>query len=386
MDTKVSALTSAASAASTDLLLLITDPGGTPASKKITVAALFTSPTIVTPTIASFVNATHDHTNAAGGGTLNASAIAAGQLAAARGGFGADVSGSSGVPLFAAGVPTFTSTSGTGNFARVTSPTFVTPTLGAAGATSVALTGTGGAGYFEGVNQASAPGTPTSAGRLFWDSTNRLSWIGTNGFTRAFDGTSNTASRVYVLPDADSKFPIFSQVVTFSGPTAARTYTLPDANATLARTDASNTFAAAQTINGQLTIAASQVLAWQGKSNIFGGTTDGVIVLWNSAQTDFTRLQFGGSTSSFPALKRSSANLEVKLADDSAYSRLAASGVNLQGVTIANLPGTPAAGMTAYVTNGDASLAWGATAINSGGGATKYLVWYNGANWTVLGK
>ena len=28
------------------------------------------SPTIVTPTIASFANATHDHTNAAGGGTL----------------------------------------------------------------------------------------------------------------------------------------------------------------------------------------------------------------------------------------------------------------------------------------------------------------------------
>lgn len=37
-----------------------------------------TSPTIVTPTIASFANATHTHQNAAGGGTLTAAAMAAG--------------------------------------------------------------------------------------------------------------------------------------------------------------------------------------------------------------------------------------------------------------------------------------------------------------------
>ena len=42
--------------------------------------------------------------------------------------------------------------------------------------------------------------------------------------------------------------------------------------------------------------------------------------------------------------------------------------------------------MVAYVTDGDAGLAWGATAVNSGAGATKYLVWYNGTNWTVAGK
>jgi hypothetical protein len=60
-----------------------------------------------------------------------------GQLGAANGGFGADVSGSSGVPLFAAGVTTFTGTSGSGNFVRVTSPTLITPVLGAASATTI---------------------------------------------------------------------------------------------------------------------------------------------------------------------------------------------------------------------------------------------------------
>lgn len=47
------------------------------------------TPTIITPTIASFANATHNHQNAAGGGTLDAAAIAAGILVVARGGTGA---------------------------------------------------------------------------------------------------------------------------------------------------------------------------------------------------------------------------------------------------------------------------------------------------------
>lgn len=65
-----------------------------------------------------------------------------GTLAAARGGFGADVSGSSGVPLFATGTPTFTSTTGTGDFVRATSPTLVTPALGTPSAV-VLTNGTG---------------------------------------------------------------------------------------------------------------------------------------------------------------------------------------------------------------------------------------------------
>jgi hypothetical protein len=57
----------------------------------------------------------------------------------------------------------------------------------------------------------------------------------------------------------------------------------------------------------------------------------------------------------------------------------------LNGVTVSALP-TGVAGMQAYVTDGDSSLAWGATVVNSGAGATKYLVWYNGSAWTVVGK
>jgi hypothetical protein len=49
-------------------------------------------------------------------------------------------------------------------------------------------------------------------------------------------------------------------------------------------------------------------------------TADGNICLTNNAITDFGRLQFGGTTPSFPALKRTGAALEAKLADDSAYA------------------------------------------------------------------
>lgn len=45
---------------------------------------LATSPAIITPTIASFANATHSHQNAAGGGSLDAAALGSGVLANAR--------------------------------------------------------------------------------------------------------------------------------------------------------------------------------------------------------------------------------------------------------------------------------------------------------------
>jgi hypothetical protein len=55
------------------------------------------------------------------------------------------------------------------------------------------------------------------------------------------------------------------------------------------------------------------------------------------------------------------------------------------GYLVAALPaGT--AGDIANVTDGDSALTWGATVINSGSGATPYMVWFNGTNWTVAGK
>jgi hypothetical protein len=59
--------------------------------------------------------------------------------------------------------------------------------------------------------------------------------------------------------------------------------------------------------------------------------------------------------------------------------------VQFASYTVSTLP-TGSTGMEAYVTDGDSGLAWGATVVNSGSGATTYLVWYNGSHWTVTGK
>lgn len=56
----------------------------------------------------------------------------------------------------------------------------------------------------------------------------------------------------------------------------------------------------------------------------------------NAAQTDFSRLQFGGTSSSFPALKRSGTDLQVRLADDSAYTSITALHLNATGNAIGN--------------------------------------------------
>ena len=62
------------------------------------------------------------------------------------------------------------------------------------------------------------------------------------------------------------------------------------------------------------------------------------------------------------------------------------------GSTFANLPASPVAGMTAYVTDAlaancaDSSCTTWGTNVTGGTGALKRLVWYNGTNWTLIGK
>ena len=53
-------------------------------------------------------------------------------------------------------------------------------------------------------------------------------------------------------------------------------------------------------------------------------------------------------------------------------------------ITFSQLPTTADVGTIASVTDGAAGLAWGATL--TGGGSTKYLVWFNGSVWSVVGK
>ncbi len=50
--------------------------------------------------------------------------------------------------------------------------------------------------------------------------------------------------------------------------------------------------------------------------------SDGILTLTNAANNAFTRLQLGGTTSSFPAIKRNGTAIDIRLADDSTYGPL----------------------------------------------------------------
>lgn len=72
-----------------------------------------------------------------------------------------------------------------------------------------------------------------------------------------------------------------------------------------------------------LRVSDAGVIAFQNRANLIS-PVDGVLAVQNNAGTDFSRLQFGGATSSFPALKRSTTELHVRLADDSGLAGLRA--------------------------------------------------------------
>lgn len=127
---------------------------------------------------------------------------------------------------------------------------------------------------------------------------------------------------------------------------------------------------------------ATASIYFSGKSQILS-PSDGVLKFANNGNTDFNRLQFGGTTSSFPALKRSSATLQARLADDSSFASFAAASLRGAAVAFASLPGTPVEGMLVAVTD-SSTATWGATI--TGGGANHVLAYYNGTNWTVAGK
>jgi len=110
--------------------------------------------------------------------------------------------------------------------------------------------------------------------------------------------------------------------------------------------------------------------------------SSGIILLSNITENDFSMLKFGGTTSSFPALKKSSTTIQVRLADDSGDANLSAKSVRGVAVTFANVP-TPVEGMILGITDSTTDT-WGATI--TGGGSLHVLAYYNGTNWTVFGK
>lgn len=76
-------------------------------------------------------------------------------------------------------------------------------------------------------------------------------------------------------------------------------------------------------------VPAAQVITFNGRSKI-SSAADGTVVITNNAGTNFDKLQFGGTTGSYPALTRNGTGLNVTDAAGSAYTDLLAG--NLRAV------------------------------------------------------
>jgi hypothetical protein len=91
-----------------------------------------------------------------------------------------------------------------------------------------------------------------------------------------------------------------------------------------------------------------------GARSVFASSADGLVTLSNAAKTDFSRLLFGGTTASFPAIKRNAAALNFRVGDDTADAAITAAAATFSGkvsVTSANATGTTTAAGTAHNEN-----------------------------------
>ena len=86
------------------------------------------------------------------------------------------------------------------------------------------------------------------------------------------------------------------------------------------------------TLSGSAIVGAAQSFNISGRGFIVC-PSDGVMKLSDGANSAFNRLQLGNTTSSFPAIKRNGANIDFRLADDSAYTNITALGVSATTVT-----------------------------------------------------
>jgi len=100
--------------------------------------------------------------------------------------------------------------------------------------------------------------------------------------------------------------------------------------------------------------------------------SDGNLTIANNANNGFELLQFGGTTKSFPALKRFGNAVAVRAADDTIS-------------TFATLTACSASGEGALASISDSATAvWGL--VVTGGGSNHILAYCNGTDWTVAAK
>lgn len=138
-----------------------------------------------------------------------------------------------------------------------------------------------------------------------------------NGFkTDAVTASQTTEFRMYVLPVQAAGNPTAQLIFEYAVNGGAFTQVMSITSA-----GALNVPATIASTSNSISAAQGGRLQWNTRC-ILTSPADGTITLLNNAQNAFTQLQFGGTTSSFPSLKRVTTTLSVRLADDSADAGL----------------------------------------------------------------
>jgi hypothetical protein len=135
---------------------------------------------------------------------------------------------------------------------------------------------------------------------------------------------------------------------------------------------------------------------FEGRSGITS-PSDGVLRLSNAAATDFGRLQFGGTTSSFPAIARNGQSIQLRLADDSgsagficgAATLFASTGMSAGGSSSAYVAISTTANFGVYFGSGapTVSAAKGSLYLRTDGTTTNDRMYVNtngSTTWTAV--
>ncbi len=136
--------------------------------------------------------------------------------------------------------------------------------------------------------------------------------------------------------------------------------------------------------NNSFSVPAGGYVGW-GSHGLVRSVASGVFKISNTAETDFDRLQFGGSTSSFPAIKRypSAAMFQFRTADDSAFVGVELKHIRLSTYTVATIGAASGAGAGSLFYVIDATTTT-RQSIVAGGGSNKVLVYSDGTNWLIV--
>lgn len=212
--------------------------------------------------------------------------------------------------------------------------------------------------------------------------TNKDLTSGTNTFPTFNQNTSGNAATVTVANEAADSTCFIGFYTAASGSLGGKS----NAGMTFDSTTGIATFGGLVS-SANLSVAGTGIMVFTARSVIRSGA-DGNLQVGNNANTDFGLLQFGGTTASFPAIKRSTTNVFFRLADDSADAPIKAAAITGNSF-IPNSSTIPSDGMYLPAAN---TLGWAigsaievqltATALSPGadGGSslgTTALAWQN---------